>query len=87
MAPRDDATGTNIRDRKVLNDSDLSKLDQSSYENKGGPVAVESVALVCFQPVLPNTVLIRWKRRLQFLVQISQQHGGKDISSCTCIAP
>jgi hypothetical protein len=49
---RDSATGTNIRDRKILNDSDLLKFDQSSYENKGGPVAVESVALVYFQPVL-----------------------------------
>ena len=48
----DNATGTNIRDRKILNDSDLSRLDQSSYENEGGPVAVESVALVCFQPIL-----------------------------------
>jgi hypothetical protein len=55
MAPHDDATGTNMGDRKILNDSGLSKLDQSSYENNGGPVAVESVALVRLQPVFFTT--------------------------------
>lgn len=46
---------TNIHDVKILNERDLKELDHSdhsSYEKEGKLVAVESVALVCFHPVL-----------------------------------
>ena len=47
----DNPNGTanpNIRQIKILNESDLREFEHSPYENEGTPIAVESVALVSF---------------------------------------
>jgi hypothetical protein len=49
---RDTGANAHIRDVKILNESDLMELEYSTYEKEGTPVAVESVALVYFYPIL-----------------------------------
>jgi hypothetical protein len=49
---RGKAANANIRDVKIMNESDLMELEYSTYEKEGTPVAVENVALVYFYPIL-----------------------------------